>query len=64
MTEQGSGVGGPAEYDVAHIDIDQYRQLRALVLEGRAKARIIVERLDRASMIWQFTGLLPGRKKA
>ncbi len=40
-----------AEYDVAHIDLDQYRQLRALVLEGRAKARIIVETLDAPQIV-------------
>ena len=46
MSAQGGGVAGMDEYDVAHIDLDQYRQLRALVLSGRAKARIVVETLD------------------
>ncbi len=49
MSTQGDGVAGMAEYDVAHIDLDQYRQLRALVLEGRAKARVIVDCLGEHS---------------
>ena len=32
-----------AQYDVAHIDTEQYQQLRRLVLDGLAKAVIIVD---------------------
>jgi hypothetical protein len=35
-----------AQYDVTHIDIGRYRELRRLVLEGRAKALIVVDYLD------------------
>ena len=35
-----------AQYDVAHIDIGRYRELRRLVQEGRARAVIVVEYLD------------------
>ena len=51
MSAQGGGVAGTVEYDVAHIDLDQYRQLRALVLAGRAKARIVVETLDAPQIV-------------
>ena len=46
MCAQGDGVGVLAEYDVSHIDSDQYRHLRALVLAGRAKARIVIVECD------------------
>lgn len=32
-------------YDVAHIDTEQYQQLRLLVLDGLAKAHIVVDML-------------------
>ena len=35
-----------AQYDVSHIDIGRYRELRRLVQEGRAKAVIVVDYLD------------------
>ena len=35
-----------AQYDVTHIDIGRYRELRRLVQEGRARAVIVVDYLD------------------
>ena len=35
-----------AHYDVSHIDIGRYRELRRLVLEGRAHAVIVVDYID------------------
>ena len=35
-----------AQYDVTHIDIGRYRELRRLVQDGRARAVIVVEYLD------------------
>ena len=35
-----------AQYDVSHIDIGRYRDLRRLVQEGRARAVIMVDYLD------------------
>jgi hypothetical protein len=31
-----------AQYDIAHIDIGQYRELKRLVQEGRVKAALVV----------------------
>ena len=61
MSAQGGGEAGKVEYDVAHIDTDQYRQLRALVLAGRAKACIIVATLD-APLIVGRGGLIAERR--
>ncbi len=61
MSGQGGGVAEKVEYDVAHIDTDQYRQLRALVLAGRAKAQIVVESLDAPLIVGQ-TGLIDKRR--
>ena len=35
-----------AQYDVTHIDIGRYRELRRLVQDGRARAVIMVDYLD------------------
>ena len=35
-----------AQYDVRHIDIGRYRELRRLVQDGRARAVIIVDYPD------------------
>ncbi len=35
-----------AQYEVAHIEISRYRELQRLVLEGRAKAVIVVDYID------------------
>ena len=35
-----------AQYDVAHIDLIRYRELRRLVREGRAVATIVVDYID------------------
>lgn len=52
-----------AQYDVSHIDIGRYRELRRLVQDGRARAVIMVDYRDAntSQILWpSLTGDIKG----